>query len=123
MGKCPLCNLELHEEEIFYEDSTFLILRTKDLKGHKDRIMIVTKEHVHSISYIMYEAALLIAEKIGRIIFAYTPKFVIMDSTFATIKEHWHLVMTDLDSKSEDFDQILLTRWVKVVDNVNGDMF
>jgi hypothetical protein len=40
-----------------------------------------------------------------------------MDSTFATINDHWHLVATDLDRRSEDFDQILATKWVSVVDN------
>jgi hypothetical protein len=97
----------------------FLVLRTKDLKGHRERIMIVSKEHVHSIKYLLYEIALKIAEEVGKKAFSYAPKFVIMDSTFASIKEHWHLVMTDLDPKSDDSDQILLTKWVKVVDNVN----
>ena len=120
-NNCPLCNLELHKEEIFYEDAAFIILRTKDLKGHRERMMIVSKEHVHSVDYITYDVALGVVEEIGKKIFSYAPKFVIMDSTFATIKEHWHLVATDLDPKSKDFDQILLTKWVKVVDNVNGD--
>ncbi len=40
-----------------------------------------------------------------------------MDSTFATINDHWHLVVTDLDPKGEDFRQILATRWISVVDN------
>ena len=45
------------------------------------------------------------------------PKFVIMDTTFATINDHWHLVATDLNPKSEDFNRILATRWIKVIDN------
>jgi len=122
-NNCPLCNLELREEEIFYEDPMFIVLRTRDLKGHRERIMIVAKEHIHSVDYVTYGVALQTAEEVGKIVFAYAPKFVIMDSTFATIKEHWHLVMTDLNPKSKDFDQILLTRWVKVVDNINGEMF
>jgi hypothetical protein len=30
-------------------------------------------------------------------------------------------VASDLDPKSEDFDQILATRWIKVVDNMYQD--
>jgi len=40
-----------------------------------------------------------------------------MDSTFATVNDHWHLVATDLNPKSKDYNQILATRWVTVIDN------
>ncbi|MEM2995461.1 MAG: hypothetical protein QXI91_05560 [Candidatus Bathyarchaeia archaeon] len=114
---CPLCELDLNQEKIFYEDNSFIVLRTKNLKGHKERIMIIYKRHEHTIPYKAVERALDILSKIGRKVFSYTPKFVIMDSTFATINDHWHLVASDLNPKSEDFDQILATRWIKVVDN------
>jgi hypothetical protein len=54
---------------------------------------------------------------VGKKVFSYAPKFVIMDSTFATINDHWHLVATDLNPNSEDFPQILATKWVSVIDN------
>jgi len=114
---CPFCELDLKKEKIYYEDRVFIVLKTENLKGHRERIMIVYKKHEHTISYKAYERALDIVSKIGGKVFSYTPKFVIMDSTFATINDHWHLVVTDLDPKSEDFDQILATRWIKVVDN------
>jgi len=114
---CPLCELDLRKEKIYYEDKSFVVLRTANLKGHRERIMIVHTQHTHTIPYKDYERALDILSKIGRKVFSYTPKFVIMDTTFATINDHWHLVVSDLDPKSEDFDQILATRWIKVVDN------
>lgn len=114
---CPLCRLDLKKEKIYYDDRSFLVLRTKDLKGHKERIMVVYKQHEHTIPYKALERALDLLSDIGRKVFSYTPKFVVMDATFATINDHWHLVGTDLDPKSRDFDQILATRWIKVVDN------
>lgn len=114
---CPLCELNLKSEKIFHEDRSFIILRTENMKGHKERIMIIHKQHRHTIPYKEYERALDLLSKIGREVFKYTPKFVIMDSTFATINDHWHLVVTDLDPKSNDFDQILATKWIKVIDN------
>ncbi len=114
---CPLCELDLETEKIFHEDRSFIVLRTEDMKGHRERIMIVHKQHRHTIPYKEYERALDVLSKIGRQVFSYTPKFVIMDSTFATINDHWHLVVTDLDPKSRDFNQILATKWIKVVDN------
>jgi hypothetical protein len=120
-SKCPLCELDLKKEKIYYEDRSFIILRTQKLKGHKERIMVVYKRHEHTIPHNAYEHALNMLSKIGRKVFSYTPKFVIMDTTFATINDHWHLVVTDLDPKSEDFDQILSTRWIKVIDNTAPD--
>ncbi len=79
--------------------------------------MIIFKQHEHTISYRAFEHALDILSRIGKKEFSYAPKFVIMDSTFATINDHWHLVATDLNPKSEDFDQILATKWVSVIDN------
>jgi len=117
-SNCPLCVLDLKKEKIYYEDESFIVLRTKNLKGHRERIMIICKRHEHTITYKAYECALNILSKIGRKVFRYTPKFVIMDTTFATINDHWHLVVTDLDPKSEDFDQILAIKWIKVVDNI-----
>jgi len=117
-ASCPLYNLDLQKEKIFYEDDSFIVLRTKKLKGHRERIMIVYKQHQPIITEEEYERALNILSKIGRKVFKYTPKFVIMDSTFASINNHWHLVASDLDPKSEDFEQILSTKWIKVVDNV-----
>ena len=118
---CPFCILDLKKESIFFEDKSFLVLRTKDLKGHKERIMIVYKRHEHTIPYKAYERAMEILTRIGRQVFSYAPKFVIMDTTFATINDHWHLVATDLDRKSQDFDLILATRWIKVVDNISPE--
>ena len=115
--QCPLCRLDLKKEKIYYEDKSFLVLRTKNLKGHKERIMIVYKQHEHTIPYKAFERALDLLSDIGKKVFSYTPKFVIMDTTFATINDHWHLVGTDLDPKSKDFAQILATKWIKVVDN------
>jgi len=116
-SKCPFCQLDLKTEKVYHEDRSFIVLKTANLKGHRERIMIIYKQHEHTISYKAYEHALDILSKIGKKAFSYTPKFVIMDSTFATINDHWHLVATDLNPKSEDFNQILATKWVSVIDN------
>ena len=118
-NKCPLCSLDLKKEKIYYADGDLIVLQTKDLKRHVERIMIVSNEHIHNIQFdnpALFEHALDVLTHIGKQVFKYTPKFVIMDSTFATINEHWHLVATDLSPQSEDFDRILRTKWIKVID-------
>jgi len=117
----PLCSLDLQNEKIFYQDDSFIVLRTKNLKGHRERIMIIYRRHQHTIPYKAFERALNILTQIGREVFKYTPKFVILDTTFATINDHWHMVASDLDPESEDFDLMLATRWIKVVDNMYPD--
>lgn len=114
---CPFCQLDLKREHVYREDRSFVVLRTTDLKGHRERIMVIYKLHEHTIPYKAYEHALDMLSKVGKKAFSYTPKFVIMDSTFATINDHWHLVATDLNPKGEDFNQILATKWVSVIDN------
>ncbi len=115
-SECPLCCLSLEEEKVFYEDDLFRVLRTRKLKGHRERVMIMLKKHEDPVSPGTFARALEILTETGKKLFCYTPKFVIMDSTFASVRGHWHLVATDLDPKSEDFDQILATKWIKVVD-------
>ena len=83
--------------------------------------MIIYRRHQHTIPYKAFERALNILTQIGREVFKYTPKFVILDTTFATINDHWHMVASDLDPESEDFDLMLATRWIKVVDNMYPD--
>jgi len=78
----------LQREKIFYQDSSFVVLRTKNLKGHRERIMIIYKRHQHTIPYKAFERALNILTQIGREVFKHNPKFVILDSTFATINDH-----------------------------------
>ena len=50
--------------------------------------MIIYKRHQHTISYKAFERALDILTQIGREVFKHTSKFVILDSTFATINDH-----------------------------------
>jgi hypothetical protein len=83
--------------------------------------MIVYKRHEHTIPYKALEHALDLVSEISRKVFSYAPKLVIMDSTFATINDHWHLVVTDLNPNSKDFKQILATKWIRVIDNTTMD--
>jgi hypothetical protein len=46
---CPLCTLDLGKEKKYYEDESFIVLKTKTVKGHRERIMIVCKRHEHTI--------------------------------------------------------------------------
>ena len=70
---CPLCTLNLKKEKIYYEDRSFIVLRTKKLKGHKERIMVVLRQHEHTVPFKALERALDLLADIGRKVFSYTP--------------------------------------------------
>ena len=111
---CPLCSLT--SEVPYYEDDFIAIVRTKTMKGHQERLMVIWKDHVISIPTVQETYAILKLIEVGKRQFNYTYKFVIMEGTYQTIKNHFHLVATDLDPKSDDFWQIMKTPWIEVVD-------
>ena len=42
---CPLCGIcEREPENVLYEDEHFAIIRTADLKGHHERVMLILKD-------------------------------------------------------------------------------
>jgi len=126
--KCPLCNLTDREKDnVYYEDDVFFIARTKTLKGHKERIMIGSKLHIDKINApytngiwwgnsILPKNIIDTLENICKEVFSYTYKVVVMEGGYASIPEHFHLVITDLEPDSDDFYQILGTRWLHVID-------
>ena len=103
----------VREESSLYEDNAVKILRTKKMKGHRERIMVVSKDHDYTGWIETY--MLKILEDEGRKAFDYTYKFVIMATDYASVPDHPHFIATDLEP-SDDHLQILGTRWVKVVD-------
>lgn len=112
--KCPLCEA-LKNEKPLAKNKDFIILRTKKMKGHQERIMVVFRAHVPRMLKSTELEGGKFLEDIGKKFFNYTTFFIIMDSTFGTIKDHWHLVCSDLDPSSEDYEQMLMTKWRKVV--------
>ena len=110
---CALCHAVRYEPGL-WEDHWFKILETKDRKGHQRRIMIASFNHTlpgpSAHSHMLDRL-----EDEGRKAFAPTYKFVILDGTYGSLPDHPHYVATDLDPQSEDFEQILGTPWLRVV--------
>jgi hypothetical protein len=113
---CPFCKIPLNEPEtIYYDDGLFFVCDTLDKKMHRARIMVVYIPHEKEIPEELEELALKILEAVGREVFSYTDKFVIMDSTYARFPDHWHRVASDLDLDAEDYQQILKTKIIKEI--------
>lgn len=110
---CALCKAVRDEEGVF-ENDIVKILRTKKMKGHTERVMIVTKKHDFTTGHNQYLRRILELE--GPRFFQHTYKFVIVAPDFATIPDHPHLIACDLEPGAEDWDQLLGTHWLRVVD-------
>ena len=115
-ASCPLC-LAIKAEPPIYQDDYITILDTKNLKGHKRRIMVVWNIHndLHysskNLDYMLNQL-----EGVGKLVFDYAHKFIIMDTTFAIIRDHTHLVSCAIDPNTDDWEQVLKTKWIKVID-------
>jgi hypothetical protein len=109
---CPLCEA-IQNEKGLYEDDAVKVLRTKTLKGHRERVMVVSRDHQMNGWIETYMLKKL--EDTGMKLFDYTYKFVIVATDYASVPDHPHFIASDLEP-GEDHLQLLGTRWIKVVD-------
>ena len=114
MTECTFCKAQSAlwvGETVFYEDSLLVIARTKDLKGHKERLVAVTR--VHQDFNGALEAYLVTKLKeIGTKVFGRS--FIILEDTFSRFPGHAHKIGCLLDPKADDYQQILNTEFTHV---------
>jgi hypothetical protein len=106
----------VNEKEVLFANRQITIANTKDKQRHKARIMVLSNRHVEAVPEQFYTYALGALVEVGKSVFRYTSKFVVFDSTYESNQDHWHLVASDLDSTADDFEQMLATPWIQVVD-------
>src|SRR5712691_5028362 len=114
---CPLCNIS--PVEILTEFERWKLVRTKTMKGHKERLMLFHKSHVRTLDEGSIGEAYLLMMKAGSKFFSYTNKWAIFEPVYATVPDHWHRVASDLDKKAQDYGQILKTPRM-IIDNHDG---
>jgi hypothetical protein len=114
---CPLCKIPLGE--VLAEFQRWKLVRTKTMKGHKERLMLLHKEHVRTLDEGSVGEAYLLLMKAGSKFFSYTDKWAIFEPVYATVPDHWHRVASDLDESAQDYSQILKTPRM-VIDNHDG---
>ena len=108
--KCKLCEvLEKEKKKFLYEDTYCAILPTKNMKGHHKRIMIVTKFHVKELTKEMEEKLTYIFQIFCEQYFDEEPTYALVDSTYATIPEHWHKIACDWYGTPDEMKQLHYT--------------
>ena len=100
MNRCPICE-SYYTEKILYETSEYFVIEAKTKKGHTQRYLFCSKDHIpHDPKN--YEA-ILKAVRVG-IKFLFLKDFVVFNGIYASIKDHWHVVLSDRNFSEEVVD-------------------
>lgn len=108
--ECKLCRILQKEKDNFlFENGTYAILPTKYMKGHHKRVMIVLKSHQRSIPKPISEMLCRSFVKWCTNYFDEEPTFALVDSTYASLPNHWHRIACDWFGTSAEIKQLHYT--------------
>jgi len=108
--KCKLCNaLENEKDKYLYEDEFCVILPTKNMKGHHKRVMIVSKEHDVKDGDSLTRFLIVRFIKFCEEYFDEEPTFALVEPTYASIPDHWHIIACDWFGTPEEMQQLHYT--------------
>jgi glycosyltransferase involved in cell wall biosynthesis len=96
MYNCPLCTIP-QREKLLYSDEYVYVVETKESKGHKVRLMCCTHRHTDQPTFeerVRVQTKLI--ETMDKIMGI--KSWGLVDSTFCTIPEHFHMVACDTES-------------------------
>ena len=115
--KCKLCEAIKNEKPIYFTKN-YIILPTKNLKGHHKRIMILPKAHISKLSKEEERYVNGLFKSFCKKYFDEEPTYVIVDSTYATIPEHWHRIACDWFCNNEELLQLHYTPHICIKTNI-----
>lgn len=98
-NNCPLCSIP-QKESVLYQDDKLYLASTKDLKGHKVRVMAVIKRHssTPTIEEKLFAESKLIEHM--QQVMGYQDWYIVSDK-FASIPEHFHVMACDFPLEEE----------------------
>ncbi|SRR6266571_3345013 len=109
-SECKICQAFDNEPILDYY-AGFAIIQTKNMKGHAERVMVVSQKHERAVHPVEQDTA---KAFLFRFILASDDyDWTIMEPTHASIPEHWHLVASTLD-EGEDQELIKDTRRIEI---------
>ena len=111
--KCKLCEAVKKEKPIFAFEE-YVILSTKNMKGHHKRIMLVSREHKKSLAPIEERHVMDIFTIFCQHHFDEEPTFALVESTYASIPDHWHKIACDWFGTEEEIKQLHYTPHIAI---------
>lgn len=97
---CPLCTIPQHET-LIYENNSFFLVQTKTLKGHKVRVMVVSKQHKKTLTLLeQVEATKILTDYMTKLML--NQEWFIVGDEHATFPDHFHLIACDFPLEEEE---------------------
>jgi len=90
---CPLCTIP-DREVLIYSDGLVYLVKTIKMKGHKVRVMCSIRRHTNDPTFPEKMAVFSVIYDYMNTVMG-VESWYLMDSTFCTIPEHYHLVACD----------------------------
>ena len=90
---CPLCTIP-EREELLYSDSLVYLVKTSKMKGHKNRVMCSIRRHSEEPTFMEKVHIFSVIYDYMNSVMGVDPWYL-MDSTYCTIPDHYHLVSCD----------------------------
>jgi diadenosine tetraphosphate (Ap4A) HIT family hydrolase len=113
---CPLCTIPQHET-LLYEDDKVYLVSTKDQKGHKVRVMSVSKRHTVEPTFEEQITAIgVLINYMQRVM--KERDWYIVSNKYASIPLHFHIIAVDEPIEDEQDKLFFLTP--KVVFPIKG---
>lgn len=93
MAECPLCLIP-SRETLLYKDDICYIVNTKDIKGHKLRVMVVTNCHTETPTAEEFAHCL---DRLKSYMESNCPTetFYLVFGTYASVPQHYHIIGCD----------------------------
>ena len=109
---CPLCTIPQREKPI-YEDEYIFLVPTKDLKGHKMRVMVCIREHRKEPTFVERTRAYAITMFYMDMVMK-GESWLFVEDTYASIPNHWHLITSCENGTPEELNALRRTPTVKM---------
>lgn len=90
---CPLCSIPERESTIYSDDLIYLV-KTKENKGHKTRLMVCTHRHTNKPTFEERTSAICLIYSYMSLVMGNQTWYIVSD-TCATIPQHWHMISCD----------------------------
>ena len=114
---CPLCEIPAREIPI-YSDSHIYLVETKEMKGHKVRVMTATFRHTVKPNFDEVTRAYLVMirymtrKMTGTV--GSEHRWFIVDSTHCSVDDHFHIVGCDSFGTEEELELLAKTPRVEM---------
>ena len=111
MPECPLCTIP-QREPLLYQDKQCYIVNTKENKGHKLRVMVVTNHHTETPSSQDFAHCL---DRLRSFMETHstTETFYMVFGTYATVPDHYHIIGCDDVLNLEESNQLFSSEYVR----------